>query len=66
MQVILDQKRVATILGISTRTLERYRLTGMGPPYAKLGGKLIRYRQSDVEAWIQQNLSHSTSEKVRS
>jgi len=66
MQVILDQKRVATILGISTRTLERYRLTGMGPPYTKIGGKLIRYRQSDLETWIQQNLSHSTSEKVRS
>jgi predicted DNA-binding transcriptional regulator AlpA len=66
MQLILDQKRVATILGISTRTLERYRLTGMGPPYAKIGGKLIRYRQSDLEAWVQQNLSHSTSDKPTS
>jgi predicted DNA-binding transcriptional regulator AlpA len=64
MQVVLDQKRVATILGISTRTLERYRVAGIGPRYAKLGGgKLVRYQQSDVEAWIQQSLSHSTSEK---
>jgi predicted DNA-binding transcriptional regulator AlpA len=38
----------------------------MGPPYAKLNGKLIRYRQSDVEAWVQQHLIQSTSEKVRS
>jgi len=66
MQVILDQKRVATILGISTRTLERYRLTGLGPPYIKFGGKLVRYRQSDLEAWIQQNLTRSTSESVGS
>jgi predicted DNA-binding transcriptional regulator AlpA len=66
MQVILDPKRVATILGISTRTLERYRSAGKGPPYTKIGGKLIRYRQSDVETWIQQNLSYSTSENAGS
>ena len=66
MQEILNQKRVAVILGISTRTLERYRVAGTGPRYAKLGGKLVRYQQSDVEAWIQRNLAYSTSEKVRS
>ncbi len=62
MQTILDQKRVASLLGISTRTLERYRVSGTGPRYVKLG-KLVRYLKTDIDAWIQQNLSAATSER---
>jgi predicted DNA-binding transcriptional regulator AlpA len=65
MQTILDQKRVASLLGISTRTLERYRVSGTGPRYVKLG-KLVRYLKTDIDAWIQQNLSGSTSERSAS
>jgi predicted DNA-binding transcriptional regulator AlpA len=65
MQTILDQKRVASLLGISTRTLERYRVSGTGPRYVKLG-KLVRYLKTDIDAWIEQNHSGSIAERSTS
>jgi predicted DNA-binding transcriptional regulator AlpA len=42
-------------------TLERFRLTGEGPVFAKLGGS-VRYRRCDLDAWIESRLVRSTSE----
>lgn len=61
MDSLLDQKRAARFLGLSVRTLERHRLAGTGPQYARLG-RLIRYRQSDLKDWVDSNLRNSTSE----
>jgi hypothetical protein len=39
-------------LGIrKKRTLQKDRLSGRGPRYYKIGGA-IRYRRSDIEAWL--------------
>ena len=65
MHIVFDQKRLASRLGISTRTLERYRVAGTGPRYVKIG-KLVRYLETDVDAWIEQNLAQSTSERSSS
>lgn len=48
---LLSQKQVAVLLGVSTRTLERYRAAGEGPPYFKLG-KFVRYDQTGVADWV--------------
>jgi excisionase family DNA binding protein len=58
---ILNQKEVAKLLGISTRTLERHRVAGTGPRYAVLG-KLVRYRQSDLADYVERHLRSSTSD----
>jgi predicted DNA-binding transcriptional regulator AlpA len=42
-------------------TLERFRLTGEGPVFAKLGGS-VRYRRCDLDAWIESRLVRSTSQ----
>jgi len=63
MDSLLSQKHAARILSLSVRTLERHRLTGTGPRYARLG-RLIRYRQNDLMEWVDQNLRNSTSENV--
>ena len=42
-------------------TLERFRLTGEGPMFAKLGGS-VRYRRCDLDAWIESRLVSSTSQ----
>ncbi|MFX7025224.1 helix-turn-helix domain-containing protein, partial [Acinetobacter baumannii] len=58
----------AAYLRISRRTLERYRLTGSGPRYLKVGpGRRSRvlYRQEDVEAWLLDQNYASTSEYRR-
>ncbi len=49
---------------LSRPTLDRYRVTGEGPRFAKFGpGKgAVRYRQEDLDAWIAGRLVRSTSE----
>jgi excisionase family DNA binding protein len=45
---------VAELLGLQRNTLEKWRVRGEGPPFAKFGGR-VRYRRSDVLAWIEKN-----------
>ena len=40
----------ARMLGISPRTLEKYRCHGSGPTFRKLGGRVV-YAVDDLEAW---------------
>jgi predicted DNA-binding transcriptional regulator AlpA len=61
---LVDQKTAAKLLSLSVRTLERHRVAGTGPRFARLG-RLIRYRQNDLEEWIDSNLRNSTSEMSR-
>jgi predicted DNA-binding transcriptional regulator AlpA len=63
MESLLSQKQAARILGISVRTLERHRVAGTGPRWARLG-RLVRYRESDLTRWVDSNLRSSTSEIV--
>jgi predicted DNA-binding transcriptional regulator AlpA len=60
MDFLLSQKQAARILGLSVRTLERHRVAGTGPRFARLG-RLIRYRQSDLTDWVDGSLRTSTS-----
>jgi len=48
---LLTQKQVKEITGLADSTLEQWRLKGKGPTFIKLG-RLVRYRLSDVEAYI--------------
>lgn len=47
----LDSAALAAWLDVPERTLERWRYTGGGPPYYRLG-RLVRYRRSLVEVWL--------------
>jgi predicted DNA-binding transcriptional regulator AlpA len=60
MEQLLNQKQVAKLLGVSTRTLERHRVAGTGPRYTLLG-KLVRYRQCDLADYVERHLRQSTS-----
>ncbi len=62
MPNLLSQGQAATILGLSPRTLERYRCTGFGPPYVK-GGRRVLYRPADLDIWIATKIRTSTSER---
>lgn len=58
---LLDQTRVAQILGTTTKFLEARRYRGGGPHFVRVG-RLVRYRPADVEAWIESRCVGSTSE----
>jgi len=45
---------------VSPRTLQRWRMTGEGPAYVKLG-RMVRYEQSALDAFKSANRRKSTS-----
>jgi len=57
----LDTRAAAAHLGLSPRTLDRYRVSGEGPEFYKLGTR-VRYRLADLEAWTQSRRRRSTSD----
>ena len=47
---------------ISPRTLERWRWLGEGPPFLKMGARVI-YRLSDIETYEKNTFRRSTSDQ---
>jgi hypothetical protein len=58
---LLNQQATATYLSISERTLERWRVSGVGPSYIKLGRR-VAYREADLIEFINSHRRTSTSE----
>lgn len=55
--------RAARYLGISEAALRLWRAEGKGPQFFRAGEKLIRYRKSDLDRWIEARLSTPTERK---
>ena len=52
---------------ISKRTAQRWRTTGDGPPFVRLGRRRVIYRVADVEQWLtQRTYRHLADEASRS
>jgi predicted site-specific integrase-resolvase len=51
----LNQIELSRRWNISHRTLERWRSTGEGPVFLKLGGRVL-YRREDIEAFEESRL----------
>jgi predicted site-specific integrase-resolvase len=65
MVSILDEENAGKYIGgdqspISPRTLQRWRVTGEGPPFVKIG-RAVRYREDDLEKFIAERRRSSTS-----
>ena len=56
LSAFLSESDAADYLGISKKTLQRWRFDHKGPAYAKLNNKLIRYRLTDLDEWMDQQL----------
>jgi excisionase family DNA binding protein len=46
-----NEKSLCSLLGISSVTATKWRAKAKGPPFIKVG-RLVRYRRSDVDAWL--------------
>ena len=62
MPTLLNTKQAAQYLSVSAAFLERDRWAGARIQFVKLGSRSIRYRQQDLDNYIEQQLRHSTSE----
>lgn len=63
MEILLDTKQAAEVLGMKPSALENWRWTGKGPRFVKLSARAIRYRREDLEEFIADRLRTSTSDK---
>lgn len=62
---LLTSEQTAAILGLKPNCLEIWRFRGQGPKFIKLGTKKqspVRYKRSEVEAWLETNTFASTSD----
>jgi len=57
---LMTEREAAEFLGVAPATLRRWRVTGQPPIYVKLS-RAVRYRRSDLLAFIEGNLCSSTS-----
>jgi predicted DNA-binding transcriptional regulator AlpA len=48
----MNTAAAAEYVGISEATLKRYRKEGGGPEYIRLGARIIKYRQTDLDRWL--------------
>jgi excisionase family DNA binding protein len=58
---LMTVKETAAYLRVSKSFLDKARLYGEGPPFTRLGRKIL-YRHSAVEAWLVKRQFASTSE----
>lgn len=60
---LLSTGEAAQLLGVSKAFLERDRWAGARIPFIRVGSRAVRYRMADLEAYIDQQVHHSTSEQ---
>jgi excisionase family DNA binding protein len=60
----LTPQHAAKYLGISEAALRLWRSRGEGPRHFKAGEKLIRYRKTDLDSWIESRLSEPAPAEV--
>jgi excisionase family DNA binding protein len=58
---LLTTDDVAEMTGLSPDTLAQWRWLKKEIPFVRLGKKCVRYRQSDIDAWVEKRLVSVTS-----
>lgn len=58
---LLTPIEAGEMLAMSRGALAQLRYLGTGPRYVKLTGRAIRYRECDINTWIEANLRNSTA-----
>lgn len=62
----LNEDEFCERYGIRSRTAQRWRTTGDGPAFVRLGPRRVAYRLSDCEKWAaERTFLHRSDEIVR-
>lgn len=54
--VLINETRAAELLSVNPRTMQQWRLRGVGPPFVRISSRCVRYRYRDLQAWIEKLL----------
>ncbi len=57
---LLTQQDLAELCGVSVATVRYWRVQGTGPCAAVIG-KHVRYRESDVKAWLAEQFERASA-----
>ena len=57
----LRTPEAARYLGLSWRTLQNFRISGVGPRFSKLGRSVV-YSIPDLDKWVEERVRFSTAE----
>lgn len=52
-ETFLNTTEAAQFLKVSPRTIEKWRITGEGPEFLRLGRRRVVYRPEDLESWAE-------------
>lgn len=53
-QALLNEHQVAEVLGLSVKSLRRWRAAGAGPRFIKVNGFSVRYAVGSLLVWLNQ------------
>ncbi len=59
---LLHEHSAAAILGLKVKTLQNWRVSGIGPRFVRHSRRAVRYRYRDLIDWIESRVVSSTSE----
>jgi hypothetical protein len=60
---LLRPDQAAAYLGLSPRTLERWRAAGVGPRHVRVSPRAIRYMAEDLASFVVEQQRRSTSDQ---
>jgi|GEM_PF-1737977 hypothetical protein len=63
---LLSEDDLASYYRIPPRTAQRWRRSGVGPAYVRLGARRIAYRRADVEQWLRERTYRSYADELAS
>lgn len=58
--ILITPAQLGERFGMTTGALAQMRYKGNGPKFIKLGGRQIRYSESDIQAWLEQQTKDRT------
>jgi len=59
---LMSRKEVQDEFGLSENLLEKLAVRGGGPIMTKISARMVRYRRSDIEAWLASKRIANTAE----
>ncbi len=61
----LTDEQLHTLLKVDERTTLRWRTSGDGPPFVRVGPRRVLYRRADLERWLAaRTFAHRAAESV--
>ncbi len=59
---LIDEKAMAAFMGVTDRSLQKWRQTGDGPKFVRLSARCVKYRRIDGRSHSEARLRSSTSD----